>query len=566
MQLTHKSKIQVEIINGYKISYILKPSRKDIAHLVVLFNGYRHYGWDFDKSINFFKCNSLMIVDIFKDEQSCYLGSSGELHFSDVVACLIERVLNRLYLTKDDCTLLGASKGGFAALFIGIKYDFPNIVSSAPVAHIGSWMKNYNQNIATHVMGNNYNEDNIAYYNNLLFTEIENSKNLNKSIYFFLSRNDHFYHEYGQKELLDKLESKYKNLNVFYTESELAFQHNQVTSYFLQEILSVTNLLSQKVYPTLNKHFIDDTSYNSIVLPNIRSKAILSHRKHSILLKEESINKISMIKIIDGKLFVEGLLYIKNYNSETYKDLNKYISFNSIINNTMTEYLLGTVPKIEQTRELYEDYLFNYSAAGTATLNFKGIDLSSLENGTYKLNISVTKSNTDRDYKSLVLDKQINHKYIYKDCEYYLVSRKNDTFLTKRNILGDKNISSLFTLNSYWVRESRFHIEGEYIIKGLAMPDFHIGNYYLVAKNLTSNETYSYLLGQVKKNDLSKKLNDIYGNYVSCYYATMKFEGIDTQIWENGEYELYVSLSHNNEIFSEKLNKKLLVNDKQCEF
>ncbi|WP_265410765.1 hypothetical protein [Actinobacillus pleuropneumoniae] len=113
-----------------------------------------------------------------------------------------------------------------------------------------------------------------------------------------------------------------------------------------------------------------------------------------------------MIKIIDGKLFVEGLLYIKNYNSETYKDLNKYISFNSIINNTMTEYLLGTVPKIEQTRELYEDYLFNYSAAGTATLNFKGIDLSSLENGTYKLNISVTKSNTDRDYKSLVLDKQ----------------------------------------------------------------------------------------------------------------------------------------------------------------
>ncbi len=427
-------------------------------------------------------------------------------------------------------------------------------------------MKNYNQDIATHVMGNNYNEDNIAYYNNLLFTEIENSKNLNKSIYFFLSRNDHFYHEYGQKELLDKLESKYKNLNVFYTESELAFQHNQVTSYFLQEILSVTNLLSQKVYQNLNKNFIDDASYNSIVLPNIRSKAILSHRKHSILLKEESINKISMIKIIDGKLFIEGLLYIKNYNSETYKDLNKYISFNSIINNTMTEYLLGTVPKIEQTRELYEDYLFNYSAGGTATLNFKGINLSSLENGTYKLNISVTKSNTDRDYKSLVLDKQINHKYIYKDCEYYLVSRKNDIFLTKRNILGDKNISSLFTLNSYWVRESRFHIEGEYIIKGLAMPDFHIGNYYLVAKNLTSNETYSYLLGQVKKNDLSKKLNDIYGNYVSCYYATMKFEGIDTQIWENGEYELYVSLSHNNEIFSEKLNKILLVNDKQCEF
>ena len=55
MQITHATQIQTEIINGKEISYILKANRKDIAHLVVTFNDYRHGGWSFSNTANFFK-------------------------------------------------------------------------------------------------------------------------------------------------------------------------------------------------------------------------------------------------------------------------------------------------------------------------------------------------------------------------------------------------------------------------------------------------------------------------------------------------------------------------------
>ena len=36
MQLTHATQVQTETIDGHTISYILKPNRKDINHLVIL--------------------------------------------------------------------------------------------------------------------------------------------------------------------------------------------------------------------------------------------------------------------------------------------------------------------------------------------------------------------------------------------------------------------------------------------------------------------------------------------------------------------------------------------------
>ena len=53
------SNLQSKTINGYEIRYIFKQNRKDNAHLVVLFNGYRRWGWDFENSINFFRLSWL---------------------------------------------------------------------------------------------------------------------------------------------------------------------------------------------------------------------------------------------------------------------------------------------------------------------------------------------------------------------------------------------------------------------------------------------------------------------------------------------------------------------------
>lgn len=564
-QLTHLSSVQTEEINGHKISYILKPNRKDIPHLIVLFNGYRHGGCDFENAINFFKCNVLIVLDIFKGNQSCYLGNEGKLDFSDLVVELINRVLQKLSLTKNDCTLLGGSKGGFASLFIGIKYNFPNIVSSAPVGHIGSWMKDYDKNIAKNVMGDNYSEEDVSFYNKLLINEIDKNSDKNKNIYLFISQKDNFYLDYGQRELLERLNTKYQhNCNVFFTHSDLAFQHNQITPYFVQEMLSITNLLSQGIVTKLGECVIDNIQYTGKILPSLESKNVFESRKNTLLLKEESVNDISLLNIVDGKLYIEGDLYIRNYHSATYNDLDKHIAFFHLVEGKKYEFLLGTVPKAERTRELYQNTFFNYTAAGTATMGFSGIDLSAIDNGVYKLCLSVQKEKSTKNYQGISFKKNIDKKFIFKESEYHLFKGKDekDIFLLKRPVLGEKNPLSTFDVSNMWLENNKFHVEGMYMIKGLAMPDFHIGHYYLVAKNIRSGEIYSTLLGRVRKKEVSEAMQDVYYNYLSCHYATMYFKGVDISSWDLGEYEVFISLSHNNEIFSEKLNNTLLIDEK----
>lgn len=565
------SYLQSKTINGYQIRYILKPNRKDNAHLVVLFNGYRHWGWDFENSINFFKCNVLMIDDFFEGFQSCYLGKDGILNFSDIVHNLIIEILNDLDLSKSQCTLIGPSKGGFAALYVGLKYNFMNIVAPSFVGYIGRWMVNYNKNIANHVMGKEYSEKIIKFYDELLIELIKNDRDKHKNIYVFLSSNDHFYLEYGQQQVIMLLNNNYDNLNIFFTKSQLSYQHDQVATYFLQEILSITNLLTHGVSVKLPKNYLDNVEVNMLYLPNENVMNLLNKRKEKAFPNILPINEINKLKIEDDVLFVEGLLYLKNYDSPNYKFLHKHLSIVDI-NDPENKFIfvLGTVPKKVQNRLLYNNVFYDYTAAGTATLDFKGIDLSKIKSGTYRLGISVSNDENKKLFKDLNIQ-EIDHKSISSEYEYRLFSitkqNSQQTFLSKRPLINnDNNFCSYFKLESYWATDFKFHVEGVFIVKGVNLYKFHIGNYYLVLRNIQSNQVYSYVLGQILKPNLSIKIGNPYGGYESSYFATMGLEGVDVSSFEIGQYEIFISLSYQNEIFTKRIEGYLDISQNNCLF
>lgn len=568
MQLTHPTQVQTETINGHTVSYILKANRKDIAHLVVVFNDYRHGGWSFGNAVNFFKCNVLMIADVFENHQSCYMGANGSSNFAYIVACLIEKILGRLGLEKKNCTLLGASKGGYSALYLGIRFDFPNIVTSAPFGHLGSWMVKHDEKIARHVLGENYTDAQVQHHDQLLNQAIKSDSNCNKNIYFLVSRKDYFYLEYGQKELLLNLKEKYRNFNAFYTDSDLAFQHNQITVYFTQEILSLVNLLSNGIVVRLGKAVIDDIEFaQATLLPNATATAIIQARTHQILLPETPKNEISVLKIQDHTLYLEGVLYIQNYHAPDHQSLHKQLRLTNIHTGEQQEILLGTVPKAENSRELYQDTYFNYRGSGVATMHFKGIDISHLPNGAFKLEVSVSKQDTKKaGYQDIVFKGNLGLKTICGDCEYGLHQRKNSIYLIKKPIIGHLNQERLFELKNRWTEKNTFHVEGEFVVQGAVMPEFYMGNYYLLARNIHTGQYYSYGLGQVRSPELCRRLGDIYQDYLACYFATMHFKGIETTDWQSGEYEIFISLSFGGEIYSKKLDERLQVKTKGCVF
>lgn len=547
-------------VNGHSIKYTLKGARKDIRHLVVLFNGYRHWGWDFNNSINFLKCHVLMIEDDFDDVQSCYLGKDQNLNFSEIVNFLIDKTLTDLGLLKDECTLLGASKGGFAALYIGLKFGYKNIVAPAFVGYIGKWMVNYDKSISYHVMGS-YDSNTISKYNLLLTEMISSESNYNKNIFVFISPNDRFYLEYGQKETIQRLADKYPNFNLFITDSQLVSQHDQVTPYYLQEILSTVNLLTQGIAIQLPESIYENQTVKMKASPS--SSDVQFFTTKNLPNKEQAANEITKILIEEHVLYIEGLAFILNYDSPNYSDLSKKLCIENIETGRRYTYTLGTVPNRSQSRLLFLDSYNDYTASGMATMHFKGIDIQELSSGQYRLGISVTKNTEALHIKDLNLSDTVDRKFNYRESEYRVFKKDSSVYLTKRPVIGrlitDKNC--IFKLKNSWCKNDLYHLDGIFIVTGIDMPDFHLGRYYLVAQDVETGKVFSHRLGQIKKGDLSTEVGNKYGGYDACYFATMHFKGINTKSYDTGTYNLFISLSYKSEIFTCQTNKKLFKSD-----
>lgn len=151
--------------------------------------------------------------------------------------------------------------------------------------------------------------------------------------------------EYGQKAVIQGLNEKYDNLNVFFTDSPLSFQHDQVATYFLQEILSVTNLLTQNIAVKLNEGLLDNMGFNVLITPSNETASLLKKRKENLRAKAVPSNELQTIKVENDVLFVEGLAYLKNYDAPDYRKLHKYLALENVNGNFRQEFLLGTVPK-----------------------------------------------------------------------------------------------------------------------------------------------------------------------------------------------------------------------------
>lgn len=275
---------------------------------------------------------------------------------------------------------------------------------------------------------------------------------------------------------------------------------------------------------------------------------------------KKSTNKIEKLWVKNSTLFIEGLAYIEGYNSPDFSYLNKYLCLINTQANKIFEYELGSIRRHELKNQTYQGNTYNYTAAGTATKGLKGIPVSELDNGIYEVLISITATKFDnRMYQDLRLNFAELDKHSADDYfEYRLFQKNGKTYLAKRDILGrDVPVNSHVALSTYWVKQNTFHVEGEFIVPGADITEFDQAKYYLIAKKTITQRQYSFELGQIKKLNLGEKINNPFGGYDACYFATLSLKGIDTTQFELGSYDLYVSLAYKSEIFTAKLNKGL---------
>lgn len=529
----------MEQTHNYKkvnVNYIFKSANTDKKHLIVIFSAYGQR-YSFQNIGKQFKSDVLWVRDDYEGSVCYYLGKEQRLDFSDAVNDLIESFLDKLCIEKKNCTLVGGSKGGWASLYLGLRYQYSNIISSAPTSRAGTQIKNIRPHLLPFILGEN--EDHIIEkYNNLLLNLMKEDINFKKNIYLFLSKDDVYYEEH-QEYLAQELR-RYENFNLVMASSDLAYRHDIITPYCLPLIISFVNSLIDGIIPKFG--------YTEI------------GRKRTLIKKTERAEGIGLLhscSFDQESLFINGSAFFKGVSAPIRGIYNKKILFVSQSKN-YTFPMRTTLDK-SLSKKFFDGEFVDYTAGGFGNLKEKGIDLSVIETGVYRIKVLIGTDNIQEREVNLQNENIVDFKHIDGSFEYRIWGSQGDSLLSKRNLLEASNLKKeFFEIKELYVKESKLFIIGNYAVLGVELENWGDAQYYLILSN--KQHTYSYRLGMENKNELNYAIGDGYGIYQKSCFATLRHKGIDVNEILNGTYEICIILSYKGSVFRKNTMSQLVVN------
>lgn len=195
--------------------------------LMVIFSGAskREYEggepmYNYVKKLSDLKMNKLFILDDYNGKFCFYIGNGGKNDMEAAVVALINKISSKLNVTSKNTYSMGTSKGGSAALYYGLKYNFGKIYSGAPqyfitdeVRDIGENNKHFYNIYQTMINGS----DSLANHNkfNGLLKEAINDNDIEPEILLHVGNGDYHYkkHLIPLMKALEKKGIKY-NLDI----------------------------------------------------------------------------------------------------------------------------------------------------------------------------------------------------------------------------------------------------------------------------------------------------------------------------------------------------------------
>ncbi|MFD9477318.1 MULTISPECIES: hypothetical protein [Streptomyces] len=240
----------VDSSGAVPIEYRFSHARNGNRHLLVVFANFTapdEYGMS-NGVLDKVRSNILWIRDKFDGANSYYLCKGMDFSLEQSVAGLISRVLNALSLTPADCTTIGSSKGGSAALYFGLKYGLKNVVTSVPQFLIGSYVRAGIPGAARLMMGE-VTDQNVHFLDSLLPDLVRSGANRGANIYLTTSAQDDQYPR--EVEPFLGLFQGYENFNLLFNDSPLVADHSSVVPRNLPTIMGLLNLLVEGITPRI---------------------------------------------------------------------------------------------------------------------------------------------------------------------------------------------------------------------------------------------------------------------------------------------------------------------------
>lgn len=365
--------------NNSIVKYKFKARKYDTRHLIVVFSGFganSEFTYDFENSLQSCPANILWIKDDFGGHCSYYILQDNDFGPEEAVQELIHSTLDSLGLQKDECTLAGFSKGGSAALYHGLKYNFKNIVSTVPQMNIATYVLNNWKQSAQNMLGDSSAEQNNR-IDGLLPSLLRSDNNLDRNIYLLTSEADAQYDTEIKPFKGDFL--KYSNFNFFLSQSVLVRAHNQVTSHHTSLLLSIFYALSNNLAPRYGYSVLrgDDTDEN---------------KKTEI---GKPIVQINKIEVIDDRIFIDGIGILKHIPCNTWGDVKFQLKLTEIKSSDIIFIDLAKDNRPFLTREFYSESFTSYDKAWFCTLKHAGIDSNTIPDGEYQCSLRIVMSGHD---------------------------------------------------------------------------------------------------------------------------------------------------------------------------
>lgn len=214
--------------NECNIKYIPIFNKSD--DLIIVFSGFSPVGarYNYVKTLFKIKTNKLFILDNFGENNmgSYYLGKNNSFSEEKITIELIEKVKKESNSKR--LIFIGSSKGGYAALYFGLKLKVDTIICGAPQYLLGDYLQKTKKiNLIRYITGGD-SVENIDKLNKILPNKINNVGAYKPKIFIHYSDLEHTYSEHI-KFLVDDLKNKHFDITCDVHHYE---NHSDVAKYF----------------------------------------------------------------------------------------------------------------------------------------------------------------------------------------------------------------------------------------------------------------------------------------------------------------------------------------------
>lgn len=215
------------------ITYYFEEGKIIKDKLIIIFSAVNppyEFSYNYLSTLERLPCNKLFILDNFGDQGAYYMGENKDFSIETSVISLISLFQTKYGLRNSDIITVGSSKGGYAALYFGIKYSYGNVISGGPQTKLGDFLYDQGKNfgIAKFIAGE-MTVENKSYLNNLLFNLLSNDKLYIPKIYLHVGVGDHHYKNHVTPLIneLDRRGNANYTLNI-----EEYYSHDGIRKYF----------------------------------------------------------------------------------------------------------------------------------------------------------------------------------------------------------------------------------------------------------------------------------------------------------------------------------------------